>query len=204
MLTCVEIDLGEEKKNLDKLNLVVVKKCADELLCISNDEDFLINNRTPSEIRKIYNLSENDYVEVMDHIRSTLFEHRELDQKDANEKFKIAVDSKKRLRSKFIGSVNPANTRLEAEKAELIQEIEQKISLEIKMKRLVAQYSHTLGNSLFPDLIYKVAEKWKGDDNFLKDYQVLLRSYHAEIFVKQQAEMLRLKHGEYTPMTPHI
>jgi hypothetical protein len=53
-------------------------------------------------------------------------------------------------------------------------------------------------------LIYKVAEKWKGDDNFRKDYQVLLRSYHAEIFVKQQAEMLRLKHGEYTPMTPHI
>ena len=52
------------------------------------------------------------------------------------------------------------------------------------MERLVAQYSHTLGNSLFPDLIYKVAEKWKGDDNFLKDYQVLLRSYHAEIFVK--------------------
>jgi ADP-glucose pyrophosphorylase len=76
VLTCVEIDLGEEKKNLDKLNLVVVKKCADELLCISNDEDFLINNRTPSEIREIYNLSENDYVEVMDHIKSTLFEHR--------------------------------------------------------------------------------------------------------------------------------
>ena len=137
-------------------------------------------------------------------LRSTLFEHRELNQKGANKKFKIAEDSKKRLRSKFIGSVHSANTRLEAEKAELIQEIEQKISLEIKMKRLVAQYSHTLGNSLFPDLIYKVAEKWKGDDNFRKDYQVLLRSYHAEIFVKQQAEMLRLKHGEYTPMTPHI
>ena len=72
------------------------------------------------------------------------------------------------------------------------------------MKRLVAQYSHTLGNSLFPDLIYKVAEKWKGDDNFRNDYQVFLRSYHAEIFVKQQAEMPRLKHGEYTPMTPYI
>ena len=137
-------------------------------------------------------------------LRSTLFEHRELGQKDANEKFKIAVDSKKRLRSKFIGSVHSANTRLEAKKSELIKEIEQKISLERKMKRLVAQYSHTLGNSLFPDLIYKVAEKWKGDDNFRNDYQVLLRSYHAEIFVKQQAEMLRLKHGEYTPMTPHI
>ena len=53
-----------------------IKKCAEELLCISNDEDFLINNRTPSEIREIYNLSENDYGEVMDHIRSTLFEHR--------------------------------------------------------------------------------------------------------------------------------
>jgi len=54
---------------------------------------------------------------------STLFEHRELDQKDANEKFKIAVDSKKRLRSKFIGSVHSANTRLEAKKSELIKEI---------------------------------------------------------------------------------
>ena len=72
------------------------------------------------------------------------------------------------------------------------------------MKRLVAQYSYTLGNSLFPDLIYKVAEKRKDDDNFRNDYQVLLRSNHAEFFVKQQAEMLRLKHGEYTPMTSHI
>ena len=45
------------------------------------------------------------------------------------------MDSKKRLRSKFIGSVHSANTRLEARKTELIQEIEQKISLEIKMKR---------------------------------------------------------------------
>ena len=72
------------------------------------------------------------------------------------------------------------------------------------MKRLVAQYSHTLGNSLFPDLIYKVAEKRKDDDNFRNDYQVLFRSYHAEIFVKQQAEMPRQKHGEYTPMTPYI
>jgi hypothetical protein len=60
------------------------------------------------------------------------------------------------------------------------------------MKRLVGQYSHTLGNFLFPDLIYKVAEKWKGDDNFRNDYQVFLRSYHAEIFVKQHAEMLNI------------
>ena len=29
-------------------------------------------------------------------LRSTLFEHRELDQKDANKKFKIAEDSKKK------------------------------------------------------------------------------------------------------------
>ena len=102
-MTCVEIDLGEEKKNLDKLNLVAVKKCAEELLCISNDEDFLINNRTPSEIRKIYNLSENDYVEVMDHIRSTLFEHRKLDQKDVNENFKLLGIAKKDLEVNSLG-----------------------------------------------------------------------------------------------------
>ncbi len=59
-------------------------------------------------------------------LRSTLFEHRELGQKDANEKFKIAEDSKKRLKSKFIGSVNSANTRIEAEKTELIQELNKK------------------------------------------------------------------------------
>ena len=35
-------------------------------------------------------------------LRSTLFEHRELDQKDANEKFKIAVDSKKRFKHIFV------------------------------------------------------------------------------------------------------
>ena len=36
-------------------------------------------------------------------LRSTLFEHRELDQKDANEKFKIAVDSKKDLEVNSLG-----------------------------------------------------------------------------------------------------
>ena len=59
-------------------------------------------------------------------LRTTLFEHRELDQKDANEKFKIAVDSKKRLRSKFIGSVHSTNTRLEAKKTKLIKKLNKK------------------------------------------------------------------------------
>ena len=36
-------------------------------------------------------------------LRSTLFELRELDQKDANEKFKIAEDSKKDLEVNSLG-----------------------------------------------------------------------------------------------------
>ena len=60
---------------------------------------------------------------------------------------------------------------------------------------MVAQYSHTMGNTIFPDLIYKVAEKWKGHADFRKDYLVLLRAYHSEVFLKHQAEMLRVKHG---------
>ena len=60
--------------------------------------------------------------------------HNPLDPKDPNEKFKITVDSKKRLRSKFIGSVHSTNTRLEAKKTELIKEIKQKISFERKME----------------------------------------------------------------------
>ena len=76
-------------------------------------------------------------------LRSTLFELRELDQKDANEKFKIAEDSKKRLRSKFIGSVHSANTRLEAEKTELIKEIEQKISNKKLYLGVLSQNCHS-------------------------------------------------------------
>ena len=60
---------------------------------------------------------------------------------------------------------------------------------------MVAQYSHTLGNSLFPDLIYKVAEELKDHVNFRKSSLVLLRAYHAEVLLKHQAEMLRVKHG---------
>ena len=75
----------------------------------------------------------------------------------------------------------------------MTKEIEQKISLERKMKRLVAQYSHSLGNSLFPDLIYKVAEELKDHVNFRKHSLLLLRAYHAEVLLKHQSEMLRVK-----------
>ena len=68
-------------------------------------------------------------------------------------------------------------------------------SLEIKMKRLVANYSHNLGNIIFPDLILKVAENLKGNANFRSDYKILTKAYHAEVLLKHSADMLRVKHG---------
>jgi hypothetical protein len=63
------------------------------------------------------------------------------------------------------------------------------------MKRMVAQYSHTLGNTLFPETIFKVFERLKNHIEFKEDSLILRKAYHAEILVKHQAEMLRAKHG---------
>ena len=63
------------------------------------------------------------------------------------------------------------------------------------MSKMVAQYTHTLGNTLFSETIYKVSEALKDHAEFRRDSLVLRSAYHAEVLVRHQAELLRLVHG---------
>ena len=80
----------------------------------------------------------------------------------------------------------------------LLEKQERVRSLEKRMKKLVAQYSHTLGNTLFPENIYNVAGVLKNHKDFRNESLILKKAYHAEVLVKHQAEMLRIKHGSDT------
>ena len=77
----------------------------------------------------------------------------------------------------------------------LFAEIDRRENIEKRMKKMVAQYSHTLGNTLFPETIHKVSEELKNNIDFKENSLILRKAYHAEVLVKHQAEMLRAKHG---------
>jgi len=77
----------------------------------------------------------------------------------------------------------------------LVDQIDRRKNIEKRMKRMVAQYSHTLGNTLFPETIHKVSEELKNHIDFKENSLILRKAYHAEVLVKHQAEMLRAKHG---------
>ena len=77
--------------------------------------------------------------------------------------------------------------------------IEQKQVLEIKMQKLVEQFTHTLGNVIFPDTIYQVAERLKTNPECRKDVLLLNEAYHSEIIIKLQAELLRQRYANTNP-----
>lgn len=87
-----------------------------------------------------------------------------------------------------------------AEKNKALEaEIKQKELLEIKMQKLVEQFTHTLGNVIFPDTIYQVAERLKTNPDCRKDVLLLNEAYHSEIIIKLQGELLRRRHADDNP-----
>jgi TPR repeat protein len=77
--------------------------------------------------------------------------------------------------------------------------ISKKEDLEIKMQKLVEQFTHTLGNVIFPDTIYQVAERLKTNPECRKDVLLLNEAYHSEIIIKLQAELLRQRYANTNP-----
>jgi len=77
--------------------------------------------------------------------------------------------------------------------------IQQKESLETRMQKLVEQFTHTLGNVIFPDTIYQVAERLKNNPDCRKDVLLLNEAYHSEIIIKLQGELLRQRHTSTNP-----
>lgn len=86
-------------------------------------------------------------------------------------------------------------------------EHEQKLAENIKhldkanhrMQRLVEQFTHSLGNVIFPDTIYQVAERLKNNPECRKDVLLLHEAYHSEITIKLQGELLRQRYGNTNP-----
>ena len=80
--------------------------------------------------------------------------------------------------------------KLEAKELEASQE---------RMQKLVEQFTHSLGNVIFPDTIYQVAERLKNNPECRKDVLLLQEAYHAEVIIKLQGELLRQRYGNTNP-----
>jgi uncharacterized protein len=68
-----------------------------------------------------------------------------------------------------------------------------------RMQRLVEQFTHSLGNVIFPDTIYQVAERLKKNPECRKDVLLLHEAYHSEIIIKLQGELLRQRYANTNP-----
>ncbi|KJV05373.1 hypothetical protein [Methylocucumis oryzae] len=82
---------------------------------------------------------------------------------------------------------------------QLDSEIWKREALEQKMQKLVEQFTHSLGNVIFPDTIYQVAERLKNNPECRKDVLLLHEAYHSEIIIKLQGELLRQRYTNTNP-----
>ena len=60
---------------------------------------------------------------------------------------------------------------------------------------MVDQFTHSLGNVIFPDTIYQVMERLKNNSECRKDVLLLNEAYHSEIIIKLQGELLRQRYA---------
>lgn len=92
-----------------------------------------------------------------------------------------------------------AREELVRKNLQLESEIMKKKWLENNMQKLVEQFTHTLGNVIFPDTIYQVTERLKTNPDCRKDVLLLNEAYHSEIIIKLQAELLRQRYANTNP-----
>ncbi|AEF98474.1 tetratricopeptide repeat protein [Methylomonas methanica] len=122
----------------------------------------------------------------------------ELAKEFTNEVFDQTEGMDKNFKEVLLTGIEQEQEIAEKNKA-LEAEIKQKELLEIKMQKLVEQFTHTLGNVIFPDTIYQVAERLKSNPDCRKDVLLLNEAYHSEIIIKLQAELLRRRHTNDNP-----
>jgi tetratricopeptide (TPR) repeat protein len=68
-----------------------------------------------------------------------------------------------------------------------------------KMQKFIAEFTHTLRNVIFPDTIYQVTERLKNKPECRKDVLLLNDAYHSEIIIKLQAELLQNRYASTNP-----
>jgi len=69
-----------------------------------------------------------------------------------------------------------------------------------RMQKMVQQYTHTLGNTIFPEIISKVAQKLKDCTEFQKESLLLYNAYDAEVFIRHQSELLKYRYIAQNPV----
>lgn len=100
---------------------------------------------------------------------------------------------------KYENKLEEKNKELEEKNQQLESEIKQKELLQNRMQKLVDQFSHSVRNVIFPDIIYQVAERWKNNPECRKDVLLLHEAYHSEIIIRLQCDLLRLRHTNNDP-----
>jgi tetratricopeptide (TPR) repeat protein len=90
------------------------------------------------------------------------------------------------------------DSRLETQNKEMylnhIKTYEDNTNLIKKMQKIVQQYTHTLGNTIFPRNLLEVARKLGDSTDFKKESLLLYSAYDAEVFIIHQSELLRYKY----------
>jgi len=96
-------------------------------------------------------------------------------------------------------SLEIKNIHLEEAKKNLEEKNKALEASQGRMQKLVEQFTHSLGNVIFPDTIYQVAERLKNNPECRKDVLLLHEAYHSEIIIKLQGELLRQRYGNTNP-----
>jgi tetratricopeptide (TPR) repeat protein len=91
------------------------------------------------------------------------------------------------------------DVELKKSNAELKKSNEKVTAVNSRMQKLVAEFTHTLGNVIFPDTIYHVAERLKNNPEYRKDVLLLNEAYHSEIIIKLQSELLQKRYTNDNP-----
>jgi len=88
----------------------------------------------------------------------------------------------------YLNKVNSAELLKELEKTNKRLQANQN-----RLQKIVRQYTHIVGNTLFPETLYHLAQKLKKNVEFRQDSLLLYDAYHAEVSIRHQSELLRVK-----------
>jgi hypothetical protein len=96
--------------------------------------------------------------------------------------------------SAYLNKVNSAELLKELQKTNKRLQANQN-----RLQKIVRQYTHIVGNTLFPETLYHLAQKLKKNVEFRQDSLLLYDAYHAEVSIRHQSELLRIKHLTQSP-----
>jgi len=95
--------------------------------------------------------------------------------------------------------LDETDEQLKQKNQQLEQKNQQLQDTQRRLQRLVQKYTHTLGNTLFPNTIYRVVQKLREQPQFRQEYLSLYQAYHAEISILQQSELLEIRYVVQNP-----